>query len=177
MAAPQSPCTIPYTSRLEGVSTRCFLWAVLRHHVKAGFAAGSIAAATTAGALVAFGIRLRTPARPFNVIAGHLVGSRAVDAWGWVSGVTIWGIVTHVATALLWGVLCALLVGSARLRPWFAALLVTGLSFLGSLLTAWSTGRGLAAELALGDLLVLHLLLAIALVVGMRIAPLALGRR
>jgi hypothetical protein len=156
---------------LECAPSPCLLIAVPSPLIITGLASGSVAAATTAGALVAFGIRLQTPARAFNVIAGHVVGARADGVWGFVAGVTPWGVIVHAVVLLGWGFLFAALVHLTRLRPVAAALLVSVVALAATWLAAWSTGRGLATEVPLGDILVQHLLLAIALVVGMRLAP------
>lgn len=145
-----------------------FLFAVIAR----ALITGAIAASATAGALVGFGIRAGTPARAFNAIASFVLGDRARGVWGWVSTVTLTGIAVHVAIMVGWGVLFAFLAG--RMRGWQFAATAAGVA-----LGAWAVtrfvvlhrvGPTVAEVLGPGQLLGLHLVLAVSLAVGMRFA-------
>jgi hypothetical protein len=143
---------------------------VIRNGLRAGVTAGFLAATATAGTLIAVGRRTSTAARPFNVIASHLLGASRADAWGFVAGVTIAGIAVHVVLTSLLGVIVGEIVGR-RLAPlWATATAASLMSALVSIGIARRGGNSLAAILPLGDLLVFYVTLALALVVGIRFA-------
>jgi hypothetical protein len=72
-----------------------------------------IAAAASAGALVAFGRTHGASLRPLNSVAHILVGSRAYYMVG-VSWITVVALVVHFASIAVWGVLLSL--ATARIR-------------------------------------------------------------
>jgi hypothetical protein len=137
-----------------------------------GLVAGALAAAATAGALLGFGIRQGTPARPFNAIASLILGDRAVAIWGFHLGVTVVGVLAHVAVTLAWAVLFARLArGKRPLNVAGAALLVTILALLVNVfLVGRVAGERIADVLAPGHVVALHMVFGVALVVGMRFA-------
>ena len=126
---------------------------------------GCVVAAATIGALIAMGRRLGSAAFPFASIGGILVHSSgfALD-----SRILLSGVLLHVLFIFLWS---ALAVQLARgLGAAVSALLTATTQFFASWIVAWWSGSGLASALALGDRLVYAVVLAGALVVGMRFA-------
>src|ERR1044071_9734816 len=85
-----------FLSRLEAGRATDLLPAVNRVDLRVGIAAGLLGATATSGALIAIGSRAATVARPFNAIAGHVLGVRGSDAFGFVPRITITGIALHV---------------------------------------------------------------------------------
>jgi hypothetical protein len=142
---------------------------MIRDDLRAGVPAGFLAAAATAGALIAIGSRATTAARPFNVIAGHLLGGRA-DAYGFLPSVTIPGIVLHIALTTLAGVAVAAIVQRRLASPWTAAGATSLLAALVSVGIAQRGGRSLAGTLTLGDLLLLYVTMTASLALGIRFA-------
>ena len=133
-------------------------------------AVGVITAAGTSGALLAFGMRAGTPARPFNAIARLLLGPDSVEIWGFDLRVTLTGIVVHVTAMLLYGVV---LTATGARRGWrlaVAALAVSLLALAVELLLVRRLASGVAELLAPGQLVALHLLMAACLMLGMRFA-------
>lgn len=130
---------------------------------------GVITAAGTAGALLGFGLRAGTPARPFNAIARLVLGPDTVGVWGFDARVSLTGIVLHVTAMLLYGVA---LVSTGAKRGWRLAVAAVGVS-----LFAFAVERLLLhlvpAEsdlLVPGQVVALHLLMAVCLALGMRFA-------
>ena len=134
-----------------------------------GVIAGGIAASATAGALVAMGRRLGSARLAFGVIGGSFGGARAGFATV-SSGAVVGGIVAHITIVALWGIVFALLVERWNGHTLRAALLVSVIALALSSFVARAFGRGLATLLPLGDRIVLAVVLALALVVGMRLA-------
>jgi hypothetical protein len=146
-----------------------FFLAVNRVDLRVGISSGLLAATATAGALVAMGSRAATVARPFNMIAGHVLGSYRSDVFGFLPGVTIVGVALHVFLVCLAGVAVAA-VARRRFAPaWAAALALSLLSALVSIGIARRGGSSLARVLPIGDLILFYLLLAATLTVGVRI--------
>jgi hypothetical protein len=144
--------------------------AVNRVDIRVGAAAGLLAATASAGALIAIGRRAATVARPFNAIAGHVLGVRNSDAYGFVAGITITGIALHVLLSMLAGVAVAT-VARRRFAPaWLASIALAMLSALVSVGIARRGGSSLARVLPIGDLVLFYLVVAIALGVGTRLA-------
>jgi hypothetical protein len=138
--------------------------------LRLALAVGLITAAGTAGALLGFGARAGTPARPFNTIARAVFGPGSADVWGFDPRVSLTGVALHVTAMLLYGV--AFTATGAR-RGWklVAAALAVSLAALAIELAllprlTW----GLSALLVPGELLVLHLVMAACLALGMRFA-------
>jgi hypothetical protein len=129
-----------------------------------------IAASATAGTLLGFGIHLGTPARPFNAIAALALGPGAQAVYGFSPLPTLLGILLHVAAMIAWGVVYELLV--ARTRGYLTASLVVAVAALTALLLPSRLfGVGPAALLSIGNLVALSVVLAVALPLGMRLAP------
>jgi hypothetical protein len=137
-----------------------------------GILAGALAAAATAGALLGFGIRHGTPARPFNAVASLLLGDRADPIWGFHPVVTVVGVIVNVALTLGWGVLFARLAGGLR-GPRLAVAAV-GIAAAALAVDVLLIGRLLGAHvsevLAPAQVIALHIVLGVALGVGMRLA-------
>jgi hypothetical protein len=126
---------------------------------------GCVAAAATTGALIAMGRRLGSTAFPFASISAIVFHSSgfAIDSRSLVVGLLL-----HLLFVILWS---ALAVQLARgLGALLSALLVAMSQFIVSWIIAWWGGTGLASALVLGDRLVYAVVLAGALVVGMRFA-------
>jgi hypothetical protein len=137
-----------------------------------GILTGALAAAATAGALLGFGIRQGTPARPFNSLAAVLLGDRAGDIWGFHLGVTLVGLLVDLAVSFGWGVLFARLARGMRgLRLAAAAV---GAAVVALAVDVFVVGRLLGGNvsdvLAPGQVIALHVVLGVALGVGMRLA-------
>jgi hypothetical protein len=137
-----------------------------------GVLTGALAAAATAGALLGFGLRQGTPARPFNALAGLVLGDRAGGIWGFHSVVTVTGLVVHVTVTLGWGLLFARLARGMRGLRLAAAAFVAGAAALAvdAILVGWILGVDVSDALAPAQVVALHLVLGVALAVGMRLA-------
>ena len=138
-------------------------------------AAGLLAAASTSGALVALGRRAATAARPFNIIASHLLGFRAADAYGFVPRITLTGVALHVVATTLLGVVILRIVRQQRAPIWLASV---GVSLLWCLVSIGIARRGspsVAQLFAVGDLAVYFVVLALSLAIGIRFALPALA--
>jgi hypothetical protein len=127
---------------------------------------GGVAAAATTGALVAVGHRLGSTGLPFASIAAVLFHQGAVTS---AARMVATGLVLHGAAIFVWSLICVQL-ARAFTRTDVAAGVVAVSQFTLSWIIAWSSGSGLASVLALGDRIVYALVLAGALVVGMRFA-------
>jgi len=88
-------------------------------------------------------------------------------------GFPVWmiltGLVLHLLDVFVWSALSVRLAHAFR-RRFLAAGLAATMQFTVSWIVAWWTGRGLSSVLSLGDRLVYAVVLACALVVGMRFA-------
>src|SRR3954470_23349599 len=104
---------------------------MLRDDLRAGVPAGLLAATATAGTLIAIGHRTSTIARPFNVIAMHLLGDRA-NMLGFVAGVTLLGVVVHFVVTTLAGIVVAMIANRGFAPPW---LVVVATSLLMALIS------------------------------------------
>jgi uncharacterized membrane protein len=133
---------------------------------------GIIAAAATGGALLGFGLRAGTPSRPFNGIATLVLGDQARGVWGYVSTITITGIVLHVVIMVGWSMLFVAL--AARRRGWQVPAIALGVAaaawFVSREVVLRQVGAGMSSVLGTGQLVALHLVLAVSLVLGMRFA-------
>ena len=109
-------------------------------------------------------------ARPFNMIAGHLLGVRRADAYGFVPSITITGVAVHVLVMIAAGVAVAF-VARRRLAPgWVAACAVSLLAALVSVGLARRGDSSLARILPIGDVALFYLLVAATLTIGIRLA-------
>lgn len=92
----------------------------IRLALERGARAGAVAAAAVTGAMLGFGLRGGIPARPFNAAAALLIGNRARGVWGFVAGVSLLGELVVIASCVIAGALCAMLLqlapGDARAR-------------------------------------------------------------
>jgi hypothetical protein len=137
-----------------------------------GILTGALAAAAIAGTLLGFGIQQGTPARPFNAIASLLLGDRAQGIWGFHSVVTLVGVIVLVTLTFAWGVLFARLAGGMRgwrLAGVAVAVAAAALALDVSVVTRLR-GANVSDVLAPAQVVLLHIVLAIALGVGMRLA-------
>lgn len=141
-----------------------------REELKSGASAGFLAATASSGALVALGMRTGSAARPFNVIAAHLLGGLRADVWGFVPQVTIPGIVLHLLLTTLLGIVVHAIVRRDLAPAWLAATAAAVLCGLVSIGIARRGGSSLAQLFPLGDLLLFYITLAVTLAIGMRFA-------
>jgi hypothetical protein len=76
---------------------------VIRQTIREGARAGAIAAAATAGALIAFGRAHGAALRPLNSVAHIVTGSRAyyMERFG---GITVVALLVHSASVIVWGI-------------------------------------------------------------------------
>ncbi len=162
---------------LEGPHPARFLCAVRpgllqRDTLTHGILTGALAAAATAGALLGFGVRQGTPARPFNALAGLLLGDQAGAIWGFHPVVTVAGVVVHATVTLGWGVLFARLARGMRgLRLAATAAVTTIAALVVDIVVAGRLlGVNVSDVLAPAQVIALHVVLGVALGVGMRLA-------
>lgn len=129
------------------------------------FIVGCVVVAATTGALIAMGRRLGSAGFPFASIGGILFRSSgfAIDSRSLVGGLLL-----HIVFAFLWSILAERL--ARTIGRGSAAVLTATTQFIVSWIVAWWSGSGLASALALGDRIVYAVVLAGALVVGMRFA-------
>jgi hypothetical protein len=143
---------------------------VSRAQLRAGLVSGIIGAAATAGALLGVGRRLRTPARPFNAIAAHLLGPDAQGVWAFEARITLTGLLVHLAMCCLCGVAFSAARDRFRGPGWVMAFGITAVALVLSLLSGSLMGTGLSALLSLGDLVLVYAVLAVALAIGVQFA-------
>lgn len=141
-----------------------------RPDLRVGISAGLLAATASSGALIAIGSRVATVARPFNAIAGHVLGSRRSDVFAFVPGVTIAGIALHVVLLTLAGLVVAFVVRRRMVPGWVASAALATLSALISVGIARRGGSSLARVLPVGDLILFYMVVAVSLGVGIRLA-------
>ena len=154
-----------------------FLCAVRPGHLQQatlaqGILTGTLVAAATAGALLGFGIQQGMPARPFNAVASLLLGDRAEGIWGFHLVVTVVGMITHAVLSFGWGLLFARVAGGMRgLRLAASALIVAALAMAVHVILATRILDAHVSDvLAPPQVIALHVVLGIALAVGMRFA-------
>ena len=146
---------------------------MLRERVRKGLTAGIIAAAATAGAVTGFGIRPGEPAEPFTNAGRLVLGIAATENGTRQLGAFAFGVLLHVGAALVWGVAFALLAAGLRgVRLLVAALLFAGAVYAArervpELLRLGYGGRAFPPQLV-----VLHVVLALGLAAGIRLARL-----
>lgn len=150
---------------LESTMTPRLLWVVRAQPISPGVIVGSVAAAATTGALIAMGHRLGGADIPFVAI-GALLFPRSPSG-----GLVICaGVVLHFVATVLWGVVFVWLTERLTRRDALAAGVVAAGNFVVSWVVAWTSTRGLSSVLTLGDRIAFAVVLAGALVVGMRFA-------
>lgn len=141
-----------------------------RDELRSGATAGVLAAGATSGALIALGRRTGTVARPFNVVASHLLGPRAADSFGFVPGITLTGVAVHVALTTALGVAILAIVRRGLAPLWPASVALSLLCCLVSIGIARRGSPSLAQLLPVGDLVVYFIVLTVSLVLGIRFA-------
>jgi hypothetical protein len=163
---------VPSTAR---VSEQSFVSAPLPVRVPSralrGVVAGTVAGAALLGLLVGIGRRAGTTWRPMNAAAHGLLGAKADGVWSFQGSVTpVGGLVVLVMSV-------AAGVAVARIAPTFRTLHVVmvalGVACIGYLLHVHVVARtpgGLADLLTIGELRSVYLMLAAALIAGMRFA-------
>jgi len=139
--------------------------------LRAGIAAGLVAAAAMIGFLIGIGRRAGTAFRPLNATAAAVLGTRADGVWGFDAIVTIVGVLVVLVLSTLAGMIVARLSPSFRtLRTLVAA---AGVAIIGYFLHVHAAARmdvGLSALLSVAELRALYVTLASALVLGTRFA-------
>jgi hypothetical protein len=112
------------------------------------------------------------PARPFNAVALLILGDRGRDIWGFHPVVTPVGVALQVAVTLAWGLVFVRLAGGARgLRLAAAALFVAATALALHVFVATLLARADVADVLVpAQVIALHVVLGIALPVGMRLA-------
>jgi hypothetical protein len=143
---------------------------VNRDDLCVGASAGLLAATATSGALVAIGSRAATVFRPFNAIAGHLMGVQRSDAYGFVPSITIPGVLLHLILVMLAGITVAIVARRGIAPAWAAASAIAALSALVSVGLARRGSSSLARIIPVGDLVLFYVTLAVTLAVGIRLA-------
>jgi hypothetical protein len=136
-----------------------------------GLVGGTVAAAALFGLLAGIGRRAGTAFRPLNATAHVVLGTRADDVWGFDGVVTIVGCVVVLVMSAMAGLVVARLAPSHRTFRVFVA--AAGVALVGYLLHLYVAARavgGLSALLTTGELRALYVTLALALVLGMRLA-------
>lgn len=160
---------------LPTVSAPRLLTRVFRDRLRAGVLTGLIAAAATAGVLVAFGMGQRHPFLAFN-IAAHVVFRSPVTGSSLVEGphplLTPVGIVVHLLAVIFWSTLFTIVAGHRRTAiAWVAAAVTAIVLFaLNTRVLPPSLRPGYETILTNGQLFFLYLTLAVSLVVGTRLA-------
>ena len=145
----------------------------LRHGILwQGILTGALAAAATAGTLLGFGLQQGMPARPFNAVASLLLGDRARGIWGFHPVVTVVGLVAQGALAFVWALLFARLAGGMRGRrlAGLAIIVATVALAVDVFLASRVATHGAFDMLAPAQVIAVHLVLGVALAVGMRLA-------
>jgi hypothetical protein len=135
-----------------------------------GVMAGSVAAASTTGALLMFGHSLGDPLQAFSLIGHVFIGPGAPTLAASV------GVAVHVAVVLGWGILTGLAAPRSRgLLPMVIAVLVVTLAAVlvheYLVLPEARLGAGLGGPRApSGPVIALHLLFALSLLAGLLLA-------
>jgi hypothetical protein len=143
---------------------------VNRDELRSALIGGTVAASATAGTLIGLGRRDATSWYAFNVASSHLVGPRAAALFGFVFPDTILGLVVHLIVVLALSVLLLHLVRRQHLPLWATAASISLLAALISIGLARRGSPSLAGVLPIGDLVIYHIVLAVALGVGIRFA-------
>jgi hypothetical protein len=86
---------------------------VIRQKIKEGARAGAVAAAATAGTLVALGRAHGAALRPLNSVAHIVTGSRAYYMEGF-GGITVVAALVHTAAVIGWGIVLSIITGRVR---------------------------------------------------------------
>lgn len=131
-----------------------------------------IAAAATAGVLVAFGMGQRHPFRAFNIAAHVVFPVQALLVAGPHPLITPVGILVHVAAVILWSTLFAMIAGPRRalIASVAATALAVVLFALNTRVLPPSLRPGYETILTSSQLFFLYFTFAVSLVVGTRLA-------
>ena len=133
--------------------------------------AGTVAAGAVAGALTGFGVRGSGAASVFAAAGRGALGAGPGASQGAALAA---GVVLQLLSPLAWGVVFALLAGRlSGPRLWGAALAFAALLFVTRERVPLLLQIGHGPAVAPPQLALLHIALALALVLGIRIAPLA----
>ncbi|NUQ21914.1 MAG: hypothetical protein HOQ09_13270 [Gemmatimonadaceae bacterium] len=84
--------------------------------LREGARGGALAAASASGALLGFGLRKGTTARPFNAFAALLLGNRARGVWTFDPSVSFVGMAVLVGGCLLVGIMLGAIAAPMRTR-------------------------------------------------------------
>jgi hypothetical protein len=130
-----------------------------------------LAASATAGTLVGFGIIRGSPVYLLNTMAHTLLGARALTTRAFDLPVTLAGLVLHIVSLIVYGVIFIRLCG--RLRGWrlllAATLFTTVIAVFDLVLLPPVLRPGFETVLGTAELLAIFLELAAALVLGARL--------
>ena len=130
--------------------------------------AGTVAAGAVAGALTGFGVRAGAAASAFAAAGRRALGAAAAPDAALAAGVLV-----QLLAPLAWGVAFALLAGRLRgAQLWGTALAFAAILFVTRERVPVLLQLGHGSAVAPPQLALLHIALALALVVGIRIAPL-----
>jgi hypothetical protein len=136
-----------------------------------GLVAGAVAAAALLGVLLGLGRRSGTAWRPINAAAHMVLGAQADGVWSYHGSVTPMGGLVVLVMSVAAGFIVARIASPFRtLHVVVAAIGVSLISYLVHLHVAARTPGGLAALLDVGELRGLYLVLAAALIAGIRFA-------
>ncbi|MGI9079068.1 MAG: hypothetical protein ACR2G6_17325 [Gemmatimonadaceae bacterium] len=144
---------------------------MMGERVRMGMFAGMAAAAATAGVLIGFGIARGAPWSLINSVAMIALGNDARFHVGF-DAVTAVGLVVHVLSILLWGVVFAIV--AWRLRRWwlaFAGLLFAGVVYgIDILLLPSRIAPGFESALSTPELTIVFATLGMSLAAGVALA-------
>lgn len=140
---------------------------MLRDRVLRGVWIGLVAAAATAGALVGFGWVRGAPLQPLNTIAHVLLGSRAFYVRGLDPLVSLAGILVHMVSLVVWGVVFSLVVRASRgVWLWVGALAFTVLvAVFDFLILPARLSPGFETVLTRGEVIMVYAVMAAAIAV------------
>jgi len=144
----------------------------LAWRARLGALAGAIAGAATTGVVVGFGLREGSALRPFASLGRHVLAMEAAHTGARRALATGAGLLLHLLVMLAWGVLFGLAAARWRgWRRWAAAVVIGALAFAVDHLASpevlrLSDAPGVSAL----QRATLYVVLALALVLGMRVA-------
>lgn len=139
-----------------------------------------MAAAAVTGAMLGFGLRAGMAARPFNAAAALLEGNRARGVWGFVADVSLVGELVVIASCVILGVVCGVLLqlapGATRARhPRLIAFVLSLVAAVGMLMLLIArapdfVGASPAGALSISEGAVLSIIVSVAYASGMGLA-------
>lgn len=152
-----------------------FLSAVLRERLGQGIRAGVVAAASTTGVLIGFGIARGTPLLPLNSVAHMAFGTRAYLTEGFDVAVTSVALLLHFLSIALWGVIFALVAARLRGTTLIAASLLFGLaaSLIDYFVAPERLRPGFERALSTPELAVVYVVLALSMPLGLHLGRVA----